>query len=63
MVSDDRPALVLWAEHDPIIPPSVGRKLAERIGWPEPEIIPAASHFLQEDQGEMIGKRIADWLA
>ena len=62
MAAGDWPALMLWAEHDPIIPPSVGRAMAERVGWPEPEIIPAASHFLQEDQGEMIGERIAAWL-
>lgn len=62
IAADERPALVLWAEHDPIIPPKVGRNLAERVGWPEPEIIPGASHFLQEDQGELIGKRIAAWL-
>jgi haloalkane dehalogenase len=63
MVADERPVLMLWAEHDPIIPPSVGHAMAERIGWPEPEIIAGASHFLQEDQGEMIGGRIAAWLA
>jgi len=41
----------------------MGARLAEKLGWPEPEPIPDASHFLQEDQGEMIGKRIAEWLA
>jgi len=57
------PALVLWADSDPIITPKMGARLAEKIGWPEPEIISGASHFLQEDQGEMIGRRIAEWLA
>jgi haloalkane dehalogenase len=57
------PALVLWADSDPIITPKMGARLAEKIGWPEPELIPDASHFLQEDQGEMIGERIAAWLA
>ena len=54
---------MLWADSDPIIPPKTGARLAEKIGWPEPEMIPEASHFLQEDQGEMIGRRIAEWLA
>jgi haloalkane dehalogenase len=63
MASSDRPALLLWAEHDPVIPPSTGHRLAERLGWPEPEIIAEASHFLQEDQGELIGRRIAEWIA
>jgi haloalkane dehalogenase len=62
MVASGRPALVLWADSDPIIPPETGRILADRTGWPEPEIVPDASHFLQEDQGELIGKRIASWL-
>ncbi len=57
------PALVLWADSDPILTPKMGARLAEKIGWPEPEPIPDASHFLQEDQGEMIGERIAAWLA
>ena len=57
------PALVLWADSDPIITPMMGARLAEKIGWPEPEPISDASHFLQEDQGEQIGRRIAEWLA
>ncbi len=57
------PALVLWADSDPIITPKMGARLAEKLGWPEPEPVPNASHFLQEDQGEMIGRRIAEWLA
>ena len=56
------PSLTLWAEHDPIIPPSTGTRLAERLGWPEPEIVEEASHFLQEDQGAALGERIAAWL-
>jgi haloalkane dehalogenase len=59
---DDRPMLMLWAEHDPILPLAAGRRFAEAIGRPEPEVIPEASHFLQEDQGELIGRRIAEWL-
>ena len=56
------PKLLLWADGDPILPPELGGRLAQRINAPEPEIIPNASHFLQEDQGELIGKRIAQWL-
>ena len=63
MASSDRPALVLWADSDPVLTLDVGHRLAERIGWPEPEVIKGASHFLQEDQGERIGRRIAAWLA
>jgi haloalkane dehalogenase len=62
MIASDRPALVLWADSDSIIPPKVGRILAGQAGWPEPEIIEKASHFLQEDRGDLIGRRIAAWL-
>jgi haloalkane dehalogenase len=63
LASDSRPMLFLWADSDPILSPEVGRRFAERLGRGEPELIPEASHFLQEDQGELIGRRIADWLA
>jgi haloalkane dehalogenase len=59
---DERPMLMLWADSDPIIPPATGRRMAEALGRPEPEIIADASHFLQEDAGEEIGRRIAEWL-
>jgi haloalkane dehalogenase len=57
-----RPALVLWADSDPILPLELGEAVARKLGWPEPEVIGDASHFLQEDQGERIGERIAAWL-
>jgi haloalkane dehalogenase len=62
LVDDERPALVLWADSDPVLTLDLGRALSERLGWPEPEVIAEASHFLQEDQGEVIGGRIAGWL-
>ena len=63
LAADERPALVLWADSDPILVPKVGAALSERLDWPPPEEIAEASHFLQEDQGELIGRRIAGWLA
>jgi haloalkane dehalogenase len=59
---DRRPKLVLWADSDPILPPQVGERFAEAIGGPPPRPIENASHFLQEDQGPLIGALIADWL-
>jgi haloalkane dehalogenase len=59
----DVPKLVLWADKDPILTPETGRRFAEAIGAPEPELIENASHFLQEDAGEEIGQRIAAWLS
>jgi haloalkane dehalogenase len=59
---DARPMLLLWGADDPIIPPKTGQRFAEALGRPEPELISDASHFLQEDQGALIGARIAQWL-
>ena len=60
--ADDRPTLMLWADSDPILDPETGRRFAEAIGRDAPETIEGASHFLQEDAGAQIGRRIADWL-
>lgn len=62
LAEDDRPTLMLWADQDPILTPETGRRFAAAIGRPEPEVVPNASHFLQEDAGEAIGRRIAEWL-
>jgi haloalkane dehalogenase len=59
---DQRPTLMLWADADPVLPLSTGERFAEAIGQPPPRTIPEASHFLQEDQGPLIGALIADWL-
>ena len=60
--TDERPKLHLWADSDPIIPFKVGERFAEAINAEPPVKIENASHFLQEDAGEEIGRRIADWL-
>ncbi len=59
---DHRPTLMLWADSDPILPLSTGERFAEAIGREAPEVVAGASHFLQEDRGEEIGARIAEWL-
>lgn len=61
-VDAEWPKLVLWADRDPVLPQKLGDVLAEKIGAPPPVPINNAGHFLQEDQGELIGKTIADWL-
>ena len=59
---DDRPTLVLWADSDPILPFSVGERVSTELDFPAPRPIENASHFLQEDAGEEIGRIIAEWL-
>lgn len=63
IAAHDRPSLCLWADSDPILSVATGRAVAERLRLPEPEVIAGASHFLQEDQGAIIGVRISRWLA
>lgn len=60
--ADGRPALSLWADSDPILPPKVGERFCEAVGFPKPQMIEGASHFLQEDAGARIGELIASWL-
>jgi haloalkane dehalogenase len=60
---DRRPTLMLWADSDPVLPPSTGERFAASIGREPPRPIENASHFLQEDQGPLIGALIADWLS
>jgi len=59
---DRRPTLMLWADSDPVLPISVAERFAAAIGRPSPRPIEDASHFLQEDQGPLIGSLIAEWL-
>ena len=61
--SFDRPALVLFGDSDPIFSRRAAEVMAELL--PGAELDPpveGAGHFLQEDQGELLGARIAAWL-
>lgn len=59
---DTRPVLILWAEFDLIFSLSSAERLASRIGHKIDHVIPRARYALQEDQGPLIGKLIAEWL-
>ena len=60
----EKPALVLFSDSDPIFTPRVAERIAELIpGALEPEIVAGAGHFLQEDKGTEIGRRIARFVA
>ena len=60
---DTRPTLMLWADSDPVLPFEVGERFAAAISRQPPRKIENASHFLQEDQGPLIGQLIAEWLS
>ena len=60
---DDRPRLVIWADSDPIVPLKGGEIMADQLGNGSIDhIIEGASHFMQEDAGDQIGRLIAEWL-
>jgi haloalkane dehalogenase len=63
LAADRRPTLMLWGDSDPVLPLSVAESFAKSIARPAPRVIENASHFLQEDQGPLIGRLIADWLS
>ncbi|MBT8214041.1 MAG: alpha/beta fold hydrolase [Acidimicrobiia bacterium] len=59
----DKPTQVLFSTEDPIFNTRVGERFVERIpGATALELIENAGHFLQEDQGEVVAGRIADFL-
>lgn len=60
--ADERPALVLWADSDPVLPFSFGERVSSQLNLPAPRPVENAGHFLQEDAGEEIGRVIAEWL-
>jgi haloalkane dehalogenase len=59
---DERSKLFLWADSDPVLPLSTGERFAAALGAKVDHVIPNASHFLQEDNGGLIGEHIAAWL-
>jgi haloalkane dehalogenase len=60
----EKPALVLFSDSDPIFSPAHAERIAALIpGALEPEIVAGAGHFLQEDKGEEIGRRISAFIS
>jgi haloalkane dehalogenase len=59
---DTRPMLSLWGAADPFLTLASGQRLMSRIGRQIDHVVEDAGHALQEDQGELVGRLIADWL-
>jgi haloalkane dehalogenase len=59
-----KPTLVLFGDSDPIFSARVAERIAGLIpGAESAQTVAGAGHFLQEDAGEEVGMRIAEWLA
>ena len=54
----DAPALIVWGERDPWLPPDLARRYAARLPNAEVEIIEGAGHWPWLDQPELV-ERIA----
>lgn len=65
LMTDKRPILLLWADSDMILPlEATGRAMEQTFPVSEPlHVIEGAGHFLPEDQGQVIGAMIVDWLS
>ena len=59
---DTRPMLIVWGEADLFLTLASGQRLASRIGREIDHVIERAGHALQEDEGELVGRLVADWL-
>jgi 3-oxoadipate enol-lactonase len=57
------PTLVIHGEHDQLVPPENGRRLAEMIPEARLEMLPNASHMFTTDQPEETVSLIFDFLA
>lgn len=57
------PTLVLWGEHDHMVPRVHGENYAERIPNAKLTIIPGAGHSVQAEKPEETAKAILDFLA
>lgn len=60
---DPRPIRIIWGESDTFLTLATAERFASSIGRQVDELIPSAGHGLQEDQGALLGQRIASWLA
>jgi pimeloyl-ACP methyl ester carboxylesterase len=54
--------LVLWGEHDRLIPLARGEELARRIPNAQLEVIPGAAHLPLEEQPELSNKALEEFL-
>lgn len=60
----ERPTLVLFSDSDPIFSVDDAHEVAAHIPGAGPaKIVAGAGHFLQEDKGEEVGRRIARFVA
>ncbi|HYH28441.1 MAG TPA: alpha/beta fold hydrolase [Actinomycetota bacterium] len=58
----DVPALLLWGEDDPFVPPTNGERLWETLPDAAFAILPGCAHFITEDAAESVLPLVAQFL-
>jgi haloalkane dehalogenase len=58
----DKPALVMFSDHDPIFSVEAGRRFQGIIPGARFRVIEGAGHFLQEEKGEIIAAEILSFI-
>jgi pimeloyl-ACP methyl ester carboxylesterase len=56
------PTAVVWGEHDPFLPPSVGRRLCDSIPGATLEVLPDVRHFTPEEAPEKVAAVVSELL-
>jgi len=57
------PALVLWGERDPVLPPSVNDGLDEWVKNLTIRRIPDCGHWTQQERPDVVNREMLEWLA
>ena len=60
----DKPAFVCFGQEDPIFPPKAAASMARLLPTAgPPELVEGAAHFVQEDRGDEVARRMLAFLA
>ena len=62
-LAEDMPVLIIWGDHDPIIPVGHGRRAHRAIPGSRMIEIPDAGHWPQLDQPRLVAEELAEFVA
>jgi haloalkane dehalogenase len=57
------PVHIMFSDHDPVFPPAAGQKWAKLIPGATFDVIEGPGHFLQEERGEEIAKKMLGYMS
>ncbi len=58
----DVPALLIWGDRDPVVPPATGRALMRHLAHSEQVTIPGVGHLPNDERPEQCAELIRTWL-